>query len=114
MIEIYEIHSLGVTTGLEINRSENSQIGAIRGLLDWQIEDNSEIDRYLQEIDVSTAYHETKGTVWWLIEIADPPILRSNMVDWLEDPVYYAFYTKLNKKEVEKIVLSLIANCSNK
>ena len=97
VIEVYEIHNPGVTTGLEVNRSKNSQTGAIIGLLDWQIEDNSEIDSYLQEIEVSSAHNETQGTVWWFIEISDPPKLRSNMVDWLENPVYYVIYSILPK-----------------
>ena len=112
VIEIYEIHNPGVTTGLEINRSENSQAGAIRGLLDWQIEDNSEIDSYLQEVEMSSAHNETQGTVWWFIEITDPPELRSNMVDWLENPVYYVIYTFLPKIEIENIANSMIASCN--
>ena len=112
VIEIYEIHNPGVTTGLEVNRSKNSQTGAIRGLLDWQIEDNSEIDSYLQEIEMSSAHNETQGTVWWFIEISNPPKLHSNMVDWLDNPVYYVIYTFLPKNEIENIALSMIKSCN--
>jgi len=112
VIEIYEIHNPGVTTGLEVNRSKNSQTGAIRGLLDWQIADNSEIDSYLQEIEMSSAHNEAQGTVWWFIEISDPPKLRSIMVDWLDNPVYYVIYTFLPKNEIENIALSMIKSCN--
>ena len=112
VIEIYEIHNPGVTTGLEIDRSQISQEGAIRGLLDWQLEDNSEIDKYLQEIEVSTAYYETQGTIWWFIEITEPLNLRSNMVDWLENPVYYVIYTFIPKNEVENIASSMTVSCN--
>lgn len=109
VIEIFEI---GVT-GLEIDRSKKSQEGAIRGLIDWQIENNSEIDRYLKEINISSTYYKDNETVWWLFAITDPPNLRSNMVDWLEDPVYYVIYTILPKNEIENIVLSMITNCNH-
>jgi hypothetical protein len=107
-----EIHNPGVTTGLEVNRSKNSQTGAIRGLLDWQIEDNSEIDSYLEEIEMSSAHNETQGTVWWFIEISNPPKLHSNMVDWSDNPVYYVIYTFLPKNEIENIALSMIKSCN--
>jgi hypothetical protein len=109
-LEVYEMPWPGVSN-VDLNKSEYTRQLAIRDLLAWMVGWPKVDEIKVQVNSQATKYRDDLDR--WLFQIIEPDSLRSNVIEWGNDPVLYRVYTRLSTDEAKRVAKS-ITDCMMK